>query len=103
MADSARVTDEWIGICCCHEDEDPPCPVMGGWIIDSCPKTDSSGLGQSRISNTTVGYCGHTGTIVSGASKALCGSLGMARIGETVTGCNIGEVITGAPKHIIGS
>ncbi len=101
MAESSRLTDEWFGICCCHED--PKCIDMGGWIIESCLGTDSVGLGQARITNMTVGYCGHTGQVVTGASAAMCGSLGMARIGETVTGCNIGQVITGAPNHIIGS
>ena len=103
MAESSRLSDQWVGICCCHEDEDPPCPSMGGWIIESCPKTDSVGLGQARITGMTIGYCGHVGMVVSGASTAMCGSIGMARIGETVTGCNIGIVITGAPNHIVGS
>jgi uncharacterized Zn-binding protein involved in type VI secretion len=76
---------------------------MGGWIITSSPDTNSGGLGQGTIQGITVGYCGHTGLIVTGASKAKCNTFGHARLGDAVAGCNIGQVIIGMPKHIIGS
>jgi uncharacterized Zn-binding protein involved in type VI secretion len=75
---------------------------MGGWIITGSPNALSGGLPQARLTDTTVGYCGHTGIIVTGASKAFCNGLSHARIGDQVTGCNIGQVITGNPTHIVG-
>jgi uncharacterized Zn-binding protein involved in type VI secretion len=75
---------------------------MGGWIITGSPNTISGGLSQARLTDTTVGYCGHTGLIVTGAPSTLANGLPAARIGETVTGCNIGTVITGSPNHNIG-
>ena len=100
MPASSRLTDMWVGICCCHSD--PTCESMGGWIITGSADTISGGLPQARLTDTTVGYCGHTGLIVTGAPTTFSNGLPAARIGETVTGCNIGTVITGNPSHNIG-
>ena len=100
MPSSARLTDEWTGICCCHKD--PPCIGMGGWIITGSPDTLSGGLSQARLTDTTVGYCGHTGIVVTGAPSTLANGLPEARLGDEVVGCNIGNVITGNPSHIVG-
>jgi len=97
MPSASRLTDIWTGICCCH----PPIPCIGmsGPIITSSPDTISGNLGQGRLSDLTMGYCGHIGTIVTGSPNCLANSLGKARIGDTVTGCNIGTIVTGNPTH----
>lgn len=100
MPSSARLTDVWSGICCCH----PPIPCIGmtGPIITASANKLSGSLGSARLTDTTQGGCGHTGTIVSGSSVVFVNSLQKATIGSAVTGCNIGNVVTGNPNHCIG-
>jgi hypothetical protein len=100
MASSARLMDMWTGICCCHHD--PPCVPMGGYIITSSPNVYSSGRGQGRLIETTIGFCGHSGIVITASMTSFANSLGKARIGDSVVGCNIGTVITGNPTHDIG-
>jgi hypothetical protein len=50
----------------------------------------------------TIGWCGHTGMIVSSSTLSLTNTLGKARIGSTVIGCNQGIVIGGNPPHEVG-
>lgn len=97
MPASSRLSDLWSGICCCHSD--PPCIPMAGPIITGSPNTISGGLSQARLTDTTIGYCGHPGTIVTASPNCKANSLGKARIGDQVVGCNIGNIITGNPKH----
>jgi len=87
----------WSGICCCHSD--PPCIGMTGTIITGSPNTISGGLSQARLTDMTIGACGHPGTIVSASPNCKANGLGKARIGDQVYGCNIGKIITGNPKH----
>jgi hypothetical protein len=76
---------------------------MAGPIITGSPNNKSANFDQGRLTDMTIGYCGHPGTIVTGAPYDLCNSLGKARIGEIVTGCNIGNVVTGFSRHEVGS
>lgn len=100
MPDVSRLTDMWSGICCCHPPY--PCIAMGGWIVSSSGNATSTGLGAARLTDITIGFCGHGGTIVSSSGKSLTNSLGKARVGDAVTGCNIGTLITGNSKHTSG-
>lgn len=97
MPASSRLTDLWMGICCCHSD--PTCINMGGYIITASPNHNSGGLPQARLGDMTIGWCGHPGMIVTAAPTDLTNGLGKARVGEAVTGCNIGNIITGNPNH----
>ena len=45
--------------------------------------------------------CGHPGTIVTASPNVQTNNLGKARVGDAVTGCNIGAIVTGCSKHII--
>lgn len=100
MPSSSRLTDQWIGQCCCHED--PTCIPMGGMIISASFNAGSSSLGQGRLVDTTIGWCGHTGIIISSSSTSKTNTRGKARIGSGVVGCNIGIVIGGNPPHEVG-
>ena len=100
MPSSARVGDIWVGQCCCHSD--PTCIPMSGVIVTGSPNDISSGSPQARLTDTTIGTCGHTGIIVTSSSNCLANSLGKARVGDQVTGCNIGVIVTGNPVHIVG-
>ena len=99
MPSSARLTDLWVGICCCHSK--PTCIPMAGPIITGSPNDNSGGLPQARLTDMVIGYCGHSGTIVSAASYCVANSLGKARIGDMVVGCVIGNIVTGSPNHIV--
>jgi len=96
---SSRLTDLWSGICCCHTD--PPCIGMSGPIIIASSNVISGNFGQARLTDQTVGWCGHPGNIVTASSKNIANNLGKVRIGDVVNGCNIGTVITGSPKHML--
>jgi uncharacterized Zn-binding protein involved in type VI secretion len=100
MPAQSRLTDMWSGICCCHSD--PTCIPMTGMIITGSPNHFSGGLAVARLTDMTIGACGHTGIIVTSSSKSFTNGLGKARIGDQVTGCNIGVIITGSPNHITG-
>lgn len=97
---NSRLTDIWTGQCCCHND--PDCIDMSGPIISASINSFSGGLGQARLTDVTVGSCGHTGTIVSSSILAFCNGLGHARIGDIVDGCNQGIVVQGNPIHTVG-
>ena len=75
---------------------------MVGPIITGSADTKSGGSPQARLSDMTIGACGHPGVIVTGSATQKTNGLSSARVGEIVTGCNIGVVATGNPTHIIG-
>ena len=101
MAASSRFyVDIWAGICCCHSS--PDCVSMAGPIMSGSPNNTSLGAAQSRLTDITIGYCGHGGTIITGSSTVLSNSLNKSRIGDSVVGCNIGSLVSGAVVHEIG-
>lgn len=95
MPASSRLSDMWTGVCLCHTG---PIPMVG-IIITGSPNDKSGGLSQARLTDITLGNCGHTGLVVSGSPNCKANSLGKVRIGDTVSGCNVGTVITGSPTH----
>ena len=100
MPSSSRLTDQWIGQCCCHSS--PTCIPMGGMIITASGNAGSGILKQARLTDITIGWCGHTGIIVSSSMASFTNTLGKARIGSQVVGCNIGMVISGRFDHEVG-
>ena len=100
MAKVSRVTDRWMGICCCH----PPIPCigMGGKIATGSSDHESSSLKVARLTDIVIGYCGHIGKIATVSTVNKTNSLGKATIGSQVIGCTIGKVITGNPTHDTG-
>lgn len=99
MPASSRLTDIWAGICCCHPPA--PCIAMSGPVISCSPNDYSANQGQARLSDMTIGWCGHPGTIVSSAPGCFANNLGKARIGDSVVGCNIGNLVTGWSTHLV--
>lgn len=100
MPSISRVNDKWTGICCCHLDEDPHCIPMGGFIITGGGGHKSSGPGVARLLDMTIGYCGHSGFIVTSSLKNKSNNRGKALVGSNVSGCNNGKIITGDTKHL---
>ena len=107
MPASSRFGDMWTGICCCHdkdhhEQDGNDCIPMAGIVISGSADSVSSNQGQGRMTDMTIGYCGHPGIIISSSGSHKTNSLGTARTGDGVTGCNVGVLVTGNPSHIVG-
>ena len=100
MPKVSRISDIWTGICCCHPPA--PCIAMSGPIVQGSPTHISGGLKVGRLTDMVIGYCGHPGKIVTSSSKNFSNGLGKARIGDQVTGCTIGKLVTGNPTHESG-
>jgi len=100
MPSLSRLNDKWTGICCCHVD--PVCIGMGGFIITASGDHKSSGPGVARLQDMVVGYCGHTGNIVTSSLRSKTNTRGKAKVGSQVAGCSSGKIITGDTKHITG-
>lgn len=74
---------------------------MSGPILGPCsPDRIVKNYQQARLTDITIGWCGHTGVIVTGSPDHQTNNLPTARIGDAVTGCNIGVIVTGADNHI---
>lgn len=97
MPQSARVGDLWSGVCECHDDPEE----MQGQILNGSENCISGNRPQARVTDMTIGWCEHMGQIVGGSSTAFANKLPKARVGDPVVGCNIGEIVSGNPKHII--
>ena len=98
MPSQARVGDMWVGVCCCHVD--PQCIPMTGTVITGGVGQESKDFAITRISNLVQGSCGHVGNIVTGSGKSFTNTLGKAFVGSLITGCNVGNIVTGAANHI---
>lgn len=99
MPAAARLQDLWFGICCCHPPI--PCIPMGGPIITGSPNVQCENRAQARLTDMTIGFCGHPGQIVTCSTTDFANNLGKALIGSQVVGCNIGSVVTGSPIYTI--
>lgn len=93
MPNNARLTDMWSGVCICHQKD----ISMTGPIITASPNRFVNGLGQARLTDITIGTCGHTGVIITASPNAFTNGLGNARLGDVVIGCNVGIIITASP------
>lgn len=100
MPQVSRITDTWVGICCCHSS--PTCIPMGGWIVTASHNAGSEGLNQGRMLDMVIGYCGHPGYVITSSGINSTNSLGKAYVGSMVTGCTLGRVITGSSTHTTG-
>jgi uncharacterized Zn-binding protein involved in type VI secretion len=92
MRSVARFFDIWAGVCCCH----PSCIGMAGPIITCSPDVYTNQKGNARLTDVTIGWCGHAGIIVSGSPHVQTDGLQQAGVGDIVAGCNIGVIIIGS-------
>ena len=100
MPSNSRETDLWAGVCTCHSDPNPI--PMTGIIITASNDRTVNNLGQARITDITIGMCGHAGVIVGGRTTSTTNNLANAGIGDPVAGCNIGVIITASGDSISG-
>ena len=100
MPSVSRLTDMWVGICCCHPPD--PCIPMGGTIVHGSIDAVSASLGVARLTDLTIGWCGHSGNIVTSSLSNITNGRGKGIVTSMVTGCNIGVVVTGNSTHNTG-
>jgi uncharacterized Zn-binding protein involved in type VI secretion len=90
----------WTGQCCCHSN--PTCISMTGRVLTGSPNVFTSGVAQSRLTDITIGECGHTGRLITGSSTVFANGIKKGLVTSLVDGCNIGRVIQGDVTHDIG-
>jgi hypothetical protein len=90
----------WTGQCCCHSN--PDCVPMTGYVITGSPNVFTSSVKQGRLTDITIGECGHTGKLITGSNVVFANSIQKALVTSVVDGCNIGRVIQGDTTHDIG-
>jgi uncharacterized Zn-binding protein involved in type VI secretion len=90
----------WTGVCCCHHD--PDCISMTGRVLTGSPNVFSSSQAQGRLTDLTIGACGHIGRIITGTPVIFANGIQKAFVGSIITGCNQGRVIQGDTTHDLG-
>lgn len=101
MSNSAYLTSVGVGICFGH----PPfifIPMIGT-VITGSPNVKAESLNVGYNTSIVLGYCGHIGIIVTGASKTKVNGLDKSYIGSTFTGIFNGVITTGASKVNVGA
>jgi uncharacterized Zn-binding protein involved in type VI secretion len=86
----ARLDDETIGVCYCHDD-----PItVSGRIITASDDHYTNGRGTARLGDTVLANCGHTGVIVTSKETEFVNNRGIARLEDEFEGCYIGKIVT---------
>lgn len=99
MPGMARLFDVWVGKCN-HPSHDGTKPMSGVIIIGSSDLI-SGYMGGVRVTDITIGKCGHTGIIVTGSPDCMINYLGAARCTDVVAGYNVGIIATCSPDSIV--
>ncbi|MCK5019536.1 MAG: hypothetical protein KAS32_20925 [Candidatus Peribacteraceae bacterium] len=100
MPPVVRVTDMFVGTCCCHSD--PTCIGMSGMLIAGNAIQQVEGKSQSRVSDMGMGFCGHPTFLITGSGTNFSSGPAKSRTGDSVTGCVTGVMITGASTENSG-
>jgi uncharacterized Zn-binding protein involved in type VI secretion len=75
---------------------------VSGFIISGASTVLINGQPVARNTDMVIGSCGHTGIITSSSPVVLAEGLGVARIGDSVSGCIIGQIVTGS-ENVLAS
>ncbi|MCK5015816.1 MAG: hypothetical protein KAS32_01990 [Candidatus Peribacteraceae bacterium] len=94
MPPVVRINDMFVGTCCCHSK--PTCIDIAGLLIVGNAVHVVEGSPQSRVGDMGIGFCGHPTILVTGSPTNFSGGPPKGRIGDTVTGCVTGIMVTGA-------
>ena len=100
MAGIARQGDLVSCICCCH----PPIPCVStiGYFVQSSLTVSGNGLGVARLGDMAICSCGHPTFLVGASTTVTANGLGVGRVGDPVSGCPVGNVITGSTDITAG-
>lgn len=97
---AARIGDLGIGTCCCHSS--PTCISMTGILIEGAATVLTNCISQSRLTDIVLGYCGHTGQMITSSNTVFAESLGTVRLSDQFYGCFFGQIVEGSPDTNIG-
>jgi len=95
MLNISRIGDIWMGVCCCHSG----CVPMSGPVVTGSPNHISSSFQVTRLFDIVIGTCGHPGKIITASLTNFTNGRGKSSISRRVTGCTIGQLVTGNPIH----
>lgn len=100
MSNAARFTDLFAGICCNHSK--PSCRGAMGVIVTGSDNVITEGVGQARLSDIGITFCGHVFVVIGLADITLTNSLPSARLADPVIGAGFHTIVTGATRTFIG-
>lgn len=92
MPSVARIGDVFKAVCCCHKH----CRHVTGVIVSGSANVISNGSSTALMNSIGKATCGHTAIVVSASPNVIANSLGVARIGDAVTGCPHGIIVSGS-------
>jgi len=90
MPGVARIGDVFKAVCCCHKS----CKNVSGVIVSGSANVLANNISISFCSAVGKATCGHTAIIVSCSPNVLVNGIGCARLGDTVTGCPKGVIVS---------
>lgn len=94
MPGVAKIGDLVSCVCCCHSD--PTCVQTVGTIITGSGTVTVNGAPMALVGDLAVCSCGHITTIVGSSGTVIGENRGAARIGDAVSGCPVGTIISGS-------
>jgi len=97
MPGVARIGDVFKAICCCHSG----CEDVSGVIVSGSANVFANGINVSFCSAIGIASCGHTAIIVSCSPNVLVNGIGCARLGDIVSGCPKGVIVSSSANVFV--
>jgi uncharacterized Zn-binding protein involved in type VI secretion len=92
MAKVCRLGDMGSGTCTAHET-----PIsVNGYVTTCSGNVNAEGAGVATVGDTVTATCGHTGTLITGASRTNANGRAISRVGDSFSGSFSGTMVTGA-------
>jgi len=92
MAGVVRLGDLCSCVCCCHHN--PKCRGTIGIAITGANSVLTNSSPTVRLTDMFMCDCGHPTFVVSASSTVFAEKLQVARLGDVVSGCPTGIIIT---------
>lgn len=97
MSTNVRELDLFVGICYCHI---VPLPSAGIFLMCS-PDHKIENLGQTRLFDIGITFCGHIAIAISGSPTSQTNGLPKPRSGDVVVGCLVGVNVSGSNTSVV--
>ena len=97
MPTHVRMLDPFFGVCYCHK---RPQPNAGIFLMGS-PDHKMENLGQTRLFDIGMTFCGHIVIAISGSPTSQTNNLPKPRSGDVVVGCLLGVNVSGTSTSIV--
>jgi len=92
MPGIAKLGDLCSCVCCCH----PPIPCVGtiGVAVTGANTVLTNGAATVRLTDMFICGCGHPTFVVGASGTTFAEGLPVARLGDPVSACPVGNIIT---------